>query len=75
MNERIKELLMKVPRLNDMYEVGPVQQAAIEDFAKLIILECTGVVEGGNFLHEQAPTAIFARECSSTIKRHFGTSD
>ena len=43
-----------------------------EKFAELIVRECIGVVEGGSFLHEQAPTAIFARECSGAIKRHFG---
>lgn len=44
----------------------------LKKFAESIIRECTGVVEGGSFLHEQAPTAVFARECSSAIKRHFG---
>ena len=43
-----------------------------EKFAELIVQECIGVVEGGRFLHDQAPTAIFARECSGAIKRHFG---
>jgi hypothetical protein len=38
----------------------------------LIVQECVGVVEGGSFLHDQAPTAVFARECSRAIKRHFG---
>ena len=44
----------------------------MEKFAELIVRECIGVVEGGSFLHDQAPTAIFARECSGAIKRHFG---
>ena len=43
----------------------------IEKFAEMIVNECIGVVEGGSFLHEQAPTAIFAKECSAAIKRHF----
>jgi hypothetical protein len=43
-----------------------------EKFAELIVRECVGVVEGGRFLHDQAPTAIFAKECSGAIKRHFG---
>ena len=43
-----------------------------EKFAELIVQECVGVVEGGSFLHPQAPTAIFAKECSGAIKRHFG---
>ena len=47
----------------------------MEKFAELIVKECVGVVEGGNFLHDQAPTAIFARECSGAIKRHFGVEE
>ena len=47
-------------------------EAAMEKFAELIVQECAKVVEGGSFLHDQAPTAIFARECSGAIKRHFG---
>ena len=43
-----------------------------EKFAELIVRECVGVVEGGSFLHDQASTAIFARECSGAIKQHFG---
>jgi DNA-directed RNA polymerase alpha subunit len=43
----------------------------IEKFAEMIVNECIGVVEGGSFLHDQAPTAIFAKECSAAIKRHF----
>jgi hypothetical protein len=45
------------------------------EFAELIVRECVGVVEGGSFLHDQAPTAIFARECSGAIKRHFGVEE
>ena len=44
----------------------------LERFAEKIIKECTNVVEGGRFLHDQAPTALFAKECSGAIKRHFG---
>jgi len=44
----------------------------MNQFAELIVRECTGVIEGESFLHDQAPTAIFAKECSSAIKRHFG---
>lgn len=43
-----------------------------EKFAELIVQECIDVVEGGSFLHDQAPGAIFARECSAAVKRHFG---
>jgi hypothetical protein len=72
MNKQTQLLVDKVDRIKDMYQVGPAQQAAIEDFAQLIVKECVGVVEGGSFLHDQAPTAVFARECSRAIKQHFG---
>ena len=44
-------------------------------FAESIVKECVGIVEGGHFLHEDAPDAKFARECSSAIKRHFGVDE
>jgi len=59
----------KVGRMN-----APMGVVA-EKFAELIVKECVGVVEGGSFLHDQAPTAIFARECSGAIKRHFGVEE
>ena len=46
-----------------------------EKFAELIVKECTNVIEGGRFLHDQAPTALFAKECSGAIKRHFGVKE
>lgn len=48
MNLRIKELLARpgLERLNDWASIGPVQRAALETFAGLIIRECLeGVVE------------------------------
>ena len=71
MNERIKDLLEQA---GVKYAVMP-KDTVYEKFAKLIVRECIGVVEGGSFLHDQAPTAIFARECSSAIKRHFGVEE
>jgi hypothetical protein len=50
-------------------------ERTMEKFAELIVKECVGVVEGGRFLHDEAPTAMFARECSSAIKRHFGVKE
>ncbi len=50
-------------------------EAKMQKFADLIVRECINVVEGGSFLHDQAPTAIFARECSVAIKRHFGVEE
>jgi hypothetical protein len=75
-NERIKlpaqEWLGYDPEKGDLHGYTVEQ---MREFAELIIQECVGVVEGGRFLHTQAPTAIFAKECSDAIKRHFGVSE
>ena len=79
MNERIRQLAEQARAwVNDTNNVAPdieyvfYKDAYDKKFAELIVRECIGVVEGGSFLHDQAPTAIFARECSGAIKRHFG---
>jgi len=48
MNERIKELLSLpgLERLNDWASIGPVQRAALEEFAELIVRDCAGYVHG-----------------------------
>ena len=66
MNERIRELMLEAGY------AAPEIAGRAHVLAELIVKECIGVVEGGSFLHDQAPTAIFARECSGAIKRHFG---
>ena len=74
-NERIKlpaqEWLGYDPEKGDLHGYTVEQ---MREFAELIVRECVGVVEGGRFLHPQAPTAIFAKECSAAIKRHFGVT-
>jgi len=74
MNDRIRKIAIETDAWCDKYYFGD-KFYDIEwekKFAELIVQECVGVVEGGSFLHDQAPTAIFARECSGAIKRHFG---
>ena len=69
MNERLKELMIQADY--------PAPELALRAhrLAELIVRECVGVVEGGHFLHDQAPTALFAKECSGAIKRHFGVEE
>ena len=69
MNERIKELAREA----GFYANPDVEK--FEKFAELIVRECVRVVEGGHFLHDQAPTALFAKECSGAIKKHFGVEE
>ena len=72
-NERIKELAEQAGYSKDYLEIG--LPSNMEKFAELIVRECIGVVEGGSFLHDQAPTALFAKECSGAIKRYFGVEE
>ena len=74
MNERIIELADKAVEDVSGGQWNISYEFCIK-FAHLIVRECVGVVEGGSFLHDQAPTAIFARECSGAIKRHFGVEE
>jgi hypothetical protein len=68
MNERIKELAEQVDRIKDMYNVGPVQRAAIEDFAELIVRECMSVC-----IDDIAdPRDTTELKCAKKIKEHFG---
>jgi hypothetical protein len=72
MNEKIKQLAIKAGFPEWSHKTVGFE---LEQFAELIIKECTSVVAGGSFLHDQAPTAIFAKECSGAIKRHFGVKE
>ena len=75
MNERIYELFDQASGefcKQNPYATIMLPAPLREKFAELIVQECIGVVEGGRFLHDQAPTALFAKECSGAIKRHFG---
>jgi hypothetical protein len=69
MNERLKQIAIQAKVEHCISHVR------LQEFAELIVRECTGVVEGGRFLHDQAPTALFARECSGAIKKHFGIEE
>jgi len=75
MNKRIKELIDKATTIEEHGWGASYENFDKEKFAQLIVRECVGVVEGGSFLHDQAPTAVFARECSAAIKRHFGVEE
>ena len=56
----------------DRYEFFPDE---LQAFVEFIVAECVSVVEDGKFLHDQAPTALFAKECSSAIKQHVGVEE
>ena len=65
MNERIKELLARpgLERLSDWASIGPVQKAALEEFAQLIVQECARVVKASS------PNGMIG---VNAIRIHFG---
>ena len=75
MNERIRELVRQAGLDDADFPIENWDNVPLAKFAELIVRECVGVVEGGHFLHDQAPAALFAKECSSAIKRHFGVEE
>jgi len=66
MNDRIKELLARpeLERLNDWASIGPVQRAALEEFAELVVLECISL----SSVDTIEPAWMIAKK----IKEHFG---
>ena len=82
MNEKIKQLALDAGIGFTLWDDSGREmidnytpEERLTKFAELIVQECVGVVEGGRFLHDQAPTALFAKECSGAIKRHFGVEE
>ena len=75
MNERIRELVRQAGLDDADFPIENWDNVPLAKFAELIVRECVGVVEGGRFLHDQAPTALFAKECSGAIKKHFGVEE
>ena len=78
MNKKIKQLWdNSIEEFSKQHQYATIMlpEPLREKFAELIVQECIGVVEGGRFLHDQAPTALFAKECSGAIKRHFGVEE
>lgn len=73
MNEEFKRLKQQAFIMTELEDLD--YDLILERFGQLVVKECVGVVEGGRFLHNQAPTALFAKECSSAIKRHFGVKE
>jgi hypothetical protein len=68
MNKRIEELAQCNERILNFFQTGPVQRAAIEEFAELIVRECMRmceVAEVGLLTHglkEQSYGAVGAKQ-------------
>jgi len=77
MNERIKELAKCNERIQNFFETGPVQRAAIEQFAELIVRECYEHCKGQMLDKEVADTYELTyndgvSDCAIGLLQHFG---
>ena len=78
MNERIKQLLLQVaPRAGEDGEYLPSLHTPedIEQFAWLIVEECADIVDSKIGVSRYVHEAELLRECSTTIKQHFGVEE
>ena len=73
MNDRIRELANCNERIQNFFETGPVQRAAIEEFAELIVQECLEACSRANEIrHLVQPTQQqVVLSCMDEIERTF----
>lgn len=57
-NKQVKDLVYKYERLNDWYNVGPIQKATLEDFTCEIVTKCAQIASDAN-LH-RLPASEYA---------------
>jgi hypothetical protein len=69
MNEKIRRLAKCNERIQNFFETGPVQRAAIEEFAELIVRECAHLVDTLNEAYGAPSTA------GKFIKEQFGVEE
>jgi hypothetical protein len=69
MNEKIRQLAKCNERIQNFFETGPVQRAAIEEFAELIVRECAHLVDTLNEAYGAPSTA------GKFIKQQFGVEE
>lgn len=79
MNEQlVKQFVMQNERIANLYNIGPVQRAEVEQFVEAIVRECAGVVKnlspGYDDYRNQIEDA-FRIDCVEQLKQHFGVEE
>ena len=75
MNERIKDLLARpgLERLNDWVSIGPVQRAALEEFAELIVQECANIVRNSSLPDSYSEACL--EDIADELEELFGVKE
>jgi hypothetical protein len=74
MNERIKELMEQAGLYDFVIESMGINEE-MQKFAELIVRECAGIVDNKIEVSRYVHEAELLRECSTTIKLHFGVEE
>jgi tRNA isopentenyl-2-thiomethyl-A-37 hydroxylase MiaE len=78
MNERIEELALQCGAWHQVYDQKLLkvnEYFNYEKFAELIVKECAGIVDNKIEVSRYVHEAELLRECSTTIKLHFGVGE
>jgi hypothetical protein len=78
MNERIDKLFeqaLEEFKAENKYATIIVPDPLKEKFAELIVRECAGIVDNKIEVSRYVHEAELLRECSTTIKLHFGVEE
>lgn len=74
--EKLKAINDSPAILSLLYDLGLLPEeisARVRGYVEEAVKEererCAKVIEGGSFLHDQAPEAIFAKEAAAAIRR------
>ena len=73
MNERFEQMMLKATK--DMPQGYYVPPQYWEKFAELLVRECAGIVDNKIEVSRYVHEAELLRECSTTIKLHFGVEE
>lgn len=60
---------LNMPHPSQRSDVLDALEAIVQEARNEAIEECARFVEGGSFLHADAPAAKFARECSKAMRQ------
>ena len=77
MNEKIRQLAEQAidSVVFSKIETIPQMEQFAEKFAELIVKECVGIVDNKIEVSRYVHEAELLRECSTTIKLHFGVEE
>ena len=81
MNEKIKQLAEQAGITftdygsGEFFDGNDIDVPNLEKFAELIVRECAGIVDNKIEVSRYVHEAELLRECSTTIKQHFGVEE